>query len=433
MPRETILPAFFGRFGGQEVPDFLLPALDELEEAFTRAVADPTFLAELDELRATYLGRPTPIYECRNLPLDGGARIVLKREDLVHGGAHKGNNALGQALLAKRMGKKRLIAETGAGQHGTATAMVAALMGMECTIYMGAHDVARQRPNVERMELMGATVTPVTQGSAGLKDAVDAALSQWCTQLEDTFYVLGSATGPHPFPTLVRYFQAVISAESRRQVSERFSRLPDAVVACVGGGSNAIGACLAAGHVWVVVVDETGQVHANQCVGTPSSGEQALADAGMRLEFGRSRLICTIDAHPASCPSRFTGQYWHYYHALPGQGWTYSQQGAGSRKPPPGSIEGWCYNASDQDSCFPPELLITRDGEVVVPGDSTESTNMVTPRRATASIWRREASGRVRYQGCSALMRSRECSIMAFCARRSESTAGRLRSSMTGS
>ena len=242
MPRETILPAFFGRFGGQEVPDFLLPALDELEEAFTRAVADPTFLAELDELRATYLGRPTPIYECRNLPLDGGARIVLKREDLVHGGAHKGNNALGQALLAKRIGKKRLIAETGAGQHGTATAMVAALMGMECTIYMGAHDVARQRPNVERMELMGATVTPVTQGSAGLKDAVDAALSQWCTQLEDTFYVLGSATGPHPFPTLVRYFQAVISAESRRQVSERFSRLSDAVVACVGGGSNAIGA-----------------------------------------------------------------------------------------------------------------------------------------------------------------------------------------------
>ena len=173
-PRGTILPAFFGRFGGQEVPEFLLPALDELEEAFTRAVADPAFLAELEELRATYLGRPTPIYECRNLPSDGGARIVLKREDLVHGGAHKGNNALGQALLAKRMGKKRLIAETGAGQHGTATAMVAALMGLDCTIYMGAHDVDRQRPNVERMELMGASVVPVTQGDAGLKDAVDA-------------------------------------------------------------------------------------------------------------------------------------------------------------------------------------------------------------------------------------------------------------------
>ena len=241
-PRETILPAFFGRFGGQEVPEFLLPALDELEEAFTRAVADPAFLAELEELRATYLGRPTPIYECRNLPSDGGARIVLKREDLVHGGAHKGNNALGQALLAKRIGKKRLIAETGAGQHGTATAMVAALMGLDCTIYMGAHDVDRQRPNVERMELMGASVVPVTQGDAGLKDAVDVALSQWCTRLDDTSYILGSATGPHPFPTIVRHFQTVISAESRRQVVERFSRLPDAVIACVGGGSNAIGA-----------------------------------------------------------------------------------------------------------------------------------------------------------------------------------------------
>ena len=242
VPRETILPAFFGRFGGQEVPDFLLPALDELEAAFVEAVADPAFRAELDELRATYLGRPTPVYECRNLPLGGGARILLKREDLVHGGAHKGNNTLGQALLARRMGKRRLIAETGAGQHGTATAMVAALLGMECTIYMGAHDVARQRPNVERMELLGASVVPVTQGTSGLKDAIDVALGQWCEQLEDTFYVLGSATGPHPFPTIVRYFQSVISAESRQQVTERLGRLPDAVVAAVGGGSNAIGA-----------------------------------------------------------------------------------------------------------------------------------------------------------------------------------------------
>ena len=242
LPRETILPAFFGRFGGQEVPGFLLPALDELEAAFVEAVADPAFHAELDELRTTYLGRPTPVYECRNLPLGGGARILLKREDLVHGGAHKGNNTLGQALLARRMGKRRLIAETGAGQHGTATAMVAALLGMECTIYMGAHDVARQRPNVERMELMGARVVPVTQGTSGLKDAIDVALGQWCEQLEDTFYVLGSATGPHPFPTIVRYFQSVISAESRQQVTERLGRLPDAVVAAVGGGSNAIGA-----------------------------------------------------------------------------------------------------------------------------------------------------------------------------------------------
>lgn len=239
--RDTILPAFFGRFGGQEVPDFLLPALDELEAAFTKAMSDSEFLAELDELRRTYLGRETPLFECRNLPVGGGARIVLKREDLAHGGAHKGNNVLGQALLAKRMGKKRLIAETGAGQHGTATAMVAALMGMECTIYMGAHDVARQRPNVERMELMGATVIGVTQGNQGLKDAIDVALEEWSTRLDDTFYLLGSATGPHPFPTIVRTFQEVISQESRAQMLDRYGRLPDAVIAAVGGGSNAIG------------------------------------------------------------------------------------------------------------------------------------------------------------------------------------------------
>lgn len=240
--RDTILPAYFGRFGGQEVPEMLFPALDELEAAYAEAMNDPAFQEELDFLRRTYLGRETPIYECRNLPVEGGARIILKREDLAHGGAHKGNNVLGQALLAKRMGKKRLIAETGAGQHGTATAMVAALMGMECTIYMGAHDVARQKPNVERMELMGASVVPVTRGSAGLKDAIDEALQEWCTRLEDTFYLLGSATGPHPFPTIVREFQSVISFESRAQMLERYGRLPDAVIAAVGGGSNAIGA-----------------------------------------------------------------------------------------------------------------------------------------------------------------------------------------------
>lgn len=243
--RQTLLPAWFGRFGGQQIPDFLLPALDELEEAFVDAVADPAFLGELAALRATYLGRATPIHECRNLPVGGGARILLKREDLCHGGAHKGNNALGQALLAKRMGKKRLIAETGAGQHGTATAMVAALMGLECTIFMGAHDVARQHPNVERMELMGATVVPVTEGSAGLKDAIDVALREWCEHLDDTFYVLGSAAGPHPFPTIVRHFQEVISVESREQMLTEYGRLPDAVVAAVGGGSNAIGAMAA--------------------------------------------------------------------------------------------------------------------------------------------------------------------------------------------
>ena len=288
-PRETILPAFFGRFGGQEVPEFLLPALDELEEAFTRAVADPAFLAELEELRATYLGRPTPIYECRNLPSDGGARIVLKREDLVHGGAHKGNNALGQALLAKRMGKKRLIAETGAGQHGTATAMVAALMGLDCTIYMGAHDVDRQRPNVERIELMGASVVPVTQGDAGLKDAVDVALSQWCTRLDDTSYILGSATGPHPFPTIVRHFQTVISAESRRQVVERFSRLPDAVIACVGGGSNAIGAF--ASYIDDAAVALVGVEPAGKGLDTPFHGAPICAGRTGILHGTRSYVM----------------------------------------------------------------------------------------------------------------------------------------------
>ena len=288
-PRETILPAFFGRFGGQEVPEFLLPALDELEEAFTRAVADPAFLAELEELRATYLGRPTPIYECRNLPSDGGARIVLKREDLVHGGAHKGNNALGQALLAKRIGKKRLIAETGAGQHGTATAMVAALMGLDCTIYMGAHDVDRQRPNVERMELMGASVVPVTQGDAGLKDAVDVALSQWCTRLDDTSYILGSATGPHPFPTIVRHFQTVISAESRRQVVERFSRLPDAVIACVGGGSNAI--CAFASYIDDAAVALVGVEPAGKGLDTPFHGAPICAGRTGILHGTRSYVM----------------------------------------------------------------------------------------------------------------------------------------------
>ena len=288
-PRETILPAFFGRFGGQEVPEFLLPALDELEEAFTRAVADPAFLAELEELRATYLGRPTPIYECRNLPSDGGARIVLKREDLVHGGAHKGNNALGQALLAKRMGKKRLIAETGAGQHGTATAMVAALMGLDCTIYMGAHDVDRQRPNVERMELMGASVVPVTQGDAGLKDAVDVALSQWCTRLDDTSYILGSATGPHPCPTIVRHFPTVIAAESRRQVVERFSRLPDAVIACVGGGSNAIGAF--ASYIDDAAVALVGVEPAGKGLDTPFHGAPICAGRTGILHGTRSYVM----------------------------------------------------------------------------------------------------------------------------------------------
>ena len=235
------LPAFFGPYGGQFVPELLIPALDQLEDAFIDAQADPAFAAELETLMSRYLGRPTAVTELRNLPLEGNARILLKREDLVHGGAHKGNQVLGQALLAKRMGKRRIIAETGAGQHGTATAMVCALLGLDCTIYMGATDVVRQAPNVERMELMGATVVPVDSGAGTLKDAVNEALRDWTASFADTHYLLGTAAGPHPFPTIVREYHRVISREARAQVLGLTGRLPDSVIACVGGGSNAIG------------------------------------------------------------------------------------------------------------------------------------------------------------------------------------------------
>ena len=245
--RKTLLPAYFGEYGGQYVPEILLPALDELERAYVDALESPDFLAELRRLQENYLGRPTPVAECRNLPLSSAARqkvrIFLKREDLCHGGAHKGNQVLAQALIARRLGKTRLIAETGAGQHGTATAMVAALFNMKCTIYMGDTDIARQQPNVLRMKMMGAEVVPVQSAHGGsMADAINVALQNWCENLASTHYVLGSACGPHPFPTLVKEFQAVISRESRQQMQAHTGRLPDMVVACVGGGSNAIGA-----------------------------------------------------------------------------------------------------------------------------------------------------------------------------------------------
>ena len=218
-----------------------MPALDQLEDAFIDAQADPAFAAELDELLTRYLGRPTPVTELRNLPREGRARIFLKREDLVHGGAHKGNQVMGQALLARRMGKTRIIAETGAGQHGTATAMVCALLGLECTIYMGATDVVRQAPNVERMELMGARVVPVASGAGTLKDAVNEALRDWTASFATTHYLLGTAAGAHPFPTIVHEYHRCISREARGQMLALTGRLPDEVIACVGGGSNAIG------------------------------------------------------------------------------------------------------------------------------------------------------------------------------------------------
>ena len=227
----------FGRYGGCYVPEILVPALEQLEAAFLDAQDDPAFAAELNGLLANYAGRPTPLTRCRNLP----GNIFLKREDLLHGGAHKTNQVLAQALLARRMGKTRLIAETGAGQHGVATAIAGALLGFETLIYMGAENVERQQLNVFRMELMGARVVPVEIGGRTLKDAINEALRDWSASFENTHYLLGTAAGPHPFPLMVREFQRVIGREARAQMLEQAGRLPDAAVACVGGGSNAIG------------------------------------------------------------------------------------------------------------------------------------------------------------------------------------------------
>jgi tryptophan synthase beta chain len=238
----TLLPTKFGPYGGQFVPETLMPALIELEEAFVSARQDAEFRREFDRLMASYVGRPTPLTHARRLSEKlGGAQIYLKREDLAHTGAHKINNALGQALLVKRMGKKRIVAETGAGQHGVASATAAALLGLECVVYMGVVDIARQEPNVFRMKLLGAEVRPVTSGTQTLKDAINEAIRDWVTNVRDTHYLLGSALGPHPYPTMVREFQSVIGREARAQMLLETGRLPDTVIACVGGGSNAIG------------------------------------------------------------------------------------------------------------------------------------------------------------------------------------------------
>ena len=232
----------FGPYGGRFVPEALIGALEELEQAHIAAAADPTFAAELDELHRTYTGRPSIITEVpRFAEHAGGARILLKREDLNHTGSHKINNVLGQALLTKRMGKKRIIAETGAGQHGVASATAAALMGLDCVVYMGEEDTKRQSLNVARMKLLGAEVVPVTSGSRTLKDAINEAMRDWVTNVETTHYLLGTVAGPHPFPTMVRDFHRIIGVEARSQVLELTGKLPDAVLACVGGGSNAIG------------------------------------------------------------------------------------------------------------------------------------------------------------------------------------------------
>ncbi|WP_322819681.1 tryptophan synthase subunit beta [Tepidiforma sp.] len=238
----TNLPPRFGEFGGRYIPETLIAAHEDLEAAYLQARNDPTFQHELDHLLRHYVGRPTPLYLAEHLTREiGGARIWLKREDLAHTGAHKINNALGQALLARRLGKTRIIAETGAGQHGVATATVCAMLGLECVIYMGSADIQRQSLNAFRMKMLGATLVPVETGSRTLKDAINEAMRDWVTNVQTTHYIIGSAIGPHPFPTIVRDFQSIIGREAREQILQQAGRLPDIAIACVGGGSNAIG------------------------------------------------------------------------------------------------------------------------------------------------------------------------------------------------
>ncbi len=232
---------FFGDFGGAFVPQLLVPALEQLDREYQKALHDEEFQKEFYQLLHEYAGRPTPLTLCRNMVQNPKVKLYLKREDLLHGGAHKTNQVLGQALLTKRMGKTEIVAETGAGQHGVATAIACALLGLKCRIYMGAKDIKRQQPNVFRMQLMGAEVVPVTSGSSGLKDAVNEALRYWSSCYDEAHYLLGTAAGPHPFPSMVRDFQRMIGAEAKEQIIKAEGRLPDAVIACVGGGSNAIG------------------------------------------------------------------------------------------------------------------------------------------------------------------------------------------------
>ncbi|HYN07904.1 MAG TPA: tryptophan synthase subunit beta [Vicinamibacterales bacterium] len=239
--RDPDARGYFGEFGGRFVPETLMAPVEELTAAYFEARRDPAFVAALRRLHASYVGRPTPLYEARRAAGDSGARVFLKREDLAHTGAHKINNALGQALLAQRMGKRRIVAETGAGQHGVATATVCALLGLECVVYMGADDMARQALNVFRMRVLGAAVERVDAGSRTLKDAINEAMRDWVSNVESTYYLLGSVLGPHPYPLMVREFQSVIGQEARHQIQDATGRLPDLVVACVGGGSNALG------------------------------------------------------------------------------------------------------------------------------------------------------------------------------------------------
>ena len=291
---------FYGAYGGRFVPETLVPALDELERSWRSALDDPSFASNLDELGSTYAGRPTPLTLAERFA--PGIRIYLKREDLLHTGAHKLNNALGQALLARRLGKRRIVAETGAGQHGVATATVCARFGLECVVYMGSEDMRRQRPNVERMHLLGAEVRPVEFGTRTLKEATSEAIRDWVSNVETTHYLIGSCVGPHPYPEIVRELQAVIGREARAQILEAESRLPEAVVACVGGGSNAIG--VFAGFL----VDSEVRL-----VGVEAEGAASLSSGRSGVLHGaRSSLLADedgqiLDAHSISAGLDYPG------------------------------------------------------------------------------------------------------------------------------
>jgi tryptophan synthase beta chain len=301
----------FGPYGGQFVPETLMPALAELEQAWVRAREDPAYLDELNGLLRDFGGRPTPLYRARRLSEKAGRAIYLKREDLNHTGSHKLNNALGQALLASRMGKRRIIAETGAGQHGVATATVSALLGLECVVYMGTEDTRRQKPNVQRMELLGATVNPVDAGAKTLKEATSAAIRDWVTNVESTHYVIGSVVGPAPYPAIVRDLQRVIGDEARAQISEREGRLPERVIACVGGGSNAIGtfaAFLADEQVQLIGVEAGGEG-----IDTPRHGAPLTVGGRVGILHGSRSAVMQdeegqiVEAHSVSAGLDYPG------------------------------------------------------------------------------------------------------------------------------
>lgn len=301
----------FGSFGGRYVSETLMPLVLEVEEEYNKAIKDPSFLEELDELNRQYIGRPSPLYYAERLTEHlGGAKIYFKREELNHTGAHKINHAIGQVLLAKRMGKTRVIAETGAGQHGVATATVAARFGMECTVFMGAVDIERQKPNVFRMKLLGAEVVPVISGSATLKDAMNDALRHWVTNVHDTFYIIGTVAGPHPYPAMVRDFQSVIGRESKEQIMTQEDRLPDTLVACVGGGSNAIGLFhpfLDDADVDIIAVEAAGHgVDTDKSAASIASGSSGVLH-GNRTYLLQSEDGQILEAHSISAGLDYPG------------------------------------------------------------------------------------------------------------------------------